>query len=156
NGLEVIHTFTRAQPPGWRGYARRIDTPMLREVMQPLGPAPLTYICGPTLLVEAAANGLAELGVPPAKIRTERFGPTGKCEGAQSMADTADLNRALMLDGNAVAGLLREVFALEMTANPAKCAHCGAVGALGTLLAFTQAPGVVLGCPGCEQVMLRI
>jgi Family of unknown function (DUF6510) len=72
------------------------------------------------------------------------------------MDDTADLNRALMLDGNAVAGLLREVFALEMTANPAKCAHCGAVGALGTLLAFTQAPGVVLRCPGCEQVMLRI
>ena len=28
-------------------------------------------------LVEAAANGLAELGVPPAQIRTERFGPTG-------------------------------------------------------------------------------
>jgi Family of unknown function (DUF6510) len=72
------------------------------------------------------------------------------------MDDTADLNRALMLDGNAVAGLLREVFALEMTASPTKCAHCGAVGALGTLLAFTQAPGVVLRCPGCEQVMLRI
>jgi ferredoxin-NADP reductase len=50
---------------------------MLRDVTQPLGPAPLTYICGPTLLVEAAANGLAELGVPPAQIRTERFGPTG-------------------------------------------------------------------------------
>ena len=72
------------------------------------------------------------------------------------MDDTADLNRALMLDGNAVAGLLREVFALEMTASPTKCAHCGAVGALGTLLAFTQAPGVVLRCPACEQVMLRI
>ena len=72
------------------------------------------------------------------------------------MDDTADLNRALMLDGNAVAGLLREVFALEMTASPTKCAHCGAVGALGTLLAFTQAPGVVLRCPACEQVVLRI
>ncbi|HEX9442172.1 MAG TPA: hypothetical protein VF909_20955, partial [Roseiflexaceae bacterium] len=78
NGLEVFHTFTRAQPPGWRGYARRIDTPMLREVIQPLGPAPLTYICGPTLLVETAANGLAQLGVPPRQIRTERFGPTGR------------------------------------------------------------------------------
>jgi ferredoxin-NADP reductase len=77
NGLEIIYTFTRAQPPGWRGYARRIDTPMLREVIQPLGTTPLTYICGPTLLVEAAANGLAELGVPPVQIRTERFGPTG-------------------------------------------------------------------------------
>lgn len=77
NGLEIIHTFTRMQPPGWDGYARRIDTPMLREVIQPLGHAPLTYICGPTLLVEAAANGLAQLGVPTGQIRTERFGPTG-------------------------------------------------------------------------------
>jgi ferredoxin-NADP reductase len=76
-GLEVFHTFTRTQPAGWRGYARRIDTPMLQEVIQPLGPAPLTYICGPTLFVETAANGLAQLGVPAAQIRTERFGPTG-------------------------------------------------------------------------------
>src|SRR5215216_2839521 len=75
NGLEIIHTFTRAQPAGWRGYARRIDTPMLRDVTHPLGRAPLAYICGPTLLVEAAANGLAELGAPPGRIRTERFGP---------------------------------------------------------------------------------
>jgi hypothetical protein len=65
-------------------------------------------------------------------------------------------DRALMLDGNAVAGLLHEVFALEMTASPTECAHCGARGAIGALLAFTQAPGVVLRCPGCEQVMLRI
>jgi hypothetical protein len=70
--------------------------------------------------------------------------------------NNGDLSRTMLLDGNAVAGLLREVFALEMTANPAKCAHCGAVGALGTLLAFTKAPGVVLRCPACEQVMLRI
>jgi uncharacterized protein DUF6510 len=67
-----------------------------------------------------------------------------------------DQDRTLMLDGNAVAGLLHEVFALEMTASPTACAHCGAVGAIGTLLAFTQAPGVVLRCPACEQVMLRI
>jgi Family of unknown function (DUF6510) len=72
------------------------------------------------------------------------------------MDDNADLNRALMLDGNAAAGLLREVFAFEMTASPTKCAHCGAVGALGTLLAFTQAPGIVLRCPACEQVIMRI
>ena len=70
--------------------------------------------------------------------------------------EQTDVNRALMVDGNAVAGLLREVFALEMTASPTKCAHCGAVGELGTLLAFTQAPGVVLRCPGCEQVIVRI
>lgn len=77
SGPEIIHTFTRAQPPGWTGYARRIDQAMLGEVVQPLGQAPQTFICGPTLLVEAAANGLVQLGVKPSQIRTERFGPTG-------------------------------------------------------------------------------
>ena len=67
-----------------------------------------------------------------------------------------DINRDLMLDGNAVAGLLQEIFALEMTASPTECANCGRQGELGTLLAFTQAPGAVLRCPACEQVMIRI
>ncbi len=80
DGLEVIYTFTRSAPPGWKGYARRIDADMLAEVMAPLGPlagAPRIYICGPTLLVENAADCLVKLGVPAAQIRTERFGPTG-------------------------------------------------------------------------------
>jgi len=76
-GLEIVHTFTRAQPPGWTGYAMRIDQAMLSEVVRPLGKAPQTFICGPTLLVEAAANGLVQIGVKPSQIRTERFGPTG-------------------------------------------------------------------------------
>jgi len=67
-----------------------------------------------------------------------------------------DLDRALVLDGNAVAGLLQQMFAVEMTASPTICAHCGREGDLGTLVAFTKSPGVVLRCPGCEQVMLRI
>lgn len=75
-GLRVIQTLTRSQPPGWTGYDRRIDRPMLTEAIAAIGAQPLAYICGPTLLVEAAANGLVELGVPPAQVRTERFGPT--------------------------------------------------------------------------------
>lgn len=75
-GLRVLHTLTREQPPGWTGFARRIDKPMLEEALSGIDPQPLTYICGPTLLVEAAANGLVELGVDPGRIRTERFGPT--------------------------------------------------------------------------------
>jgi len=76
DGLHVIQTLTRSQPPGWTGYARRIDQPMLSEALAAAGATPLAYICGPTLLVEAAANGLVELRVPPAQVRTERFGPT--------------------------------------------------------------------------------
>jgi ferredoxin-NADP reductase len=76
-GLDVIHTLTRAQPPGWTGYTRRIDAEMLREVAVPLGAAVQAFICGPTLFVEAAASGLVQLGIAPERIRTERFGPTG-------------------------------------------------------------------------------
>ena len=76
-GLEIIHTFTRAQPPGWTGYARRVDTQMLSEVVKPLGKNPETFICGPTLLVETAANGLVQVGVASRQIRAERFGPAG-------------------------------------------------------------------------------
>ena len=76
-GLEVFYTFTRSQPAGWTGYARRIDEAMLQEVAGPLGRKPQVFICGPTLLVEAAANGLVQVGVPAGQIRTERFGPSG-------------------------------------------------------------------------------
>jgi ferredoxin-NADP reductase len=74
--LRVIQTLTRSQPPGWTGYDRRIDRAMLGEAIAAAGASPLVYICGPTLLVESAANGLVDLGVPPAQVRTERFGPT--------------------------------------------------------------------------------
>jgi ferredoxin-NADP reductase len=77
DGLEVIYTFTRSQPPGWTGYARRIDRAMLREVAAPLGNGALVYVCGPTLLVEAVAQALVEIGIPPTRVLTERFGPTG-------------------------------------------------------------------------------
>jgi ferredoxin-NADP reductase len=77
DGFEVIHTLTRQQPPGWTGYARRVDEPMLADVLDPLGEATRAYACGPTALVETVANGLVRLGLPPDRIRTERFGPTG-------------------------------------------------------------------------------
>jgi ferredoxin-NADP reductase len=43
----------------------------------PPGERPLAYVCGPTRLVEAAAGHLVALGHDPARVRTERFGPTG-------------------------------------------------------------------------------
>lgn len=67
-----------------------------------------------------------------------------------------DLNRALMVDGNAVAGILYDIFAVEMTASATACTACGNQAEVGALLAFTQAPGLVLRCPACESTMLRI
>jgi ferredoxin-NADP reductase len=77
DGFAVVHTLTRQQPAGWSGYSRRIDERMLAEVAEPLGANLRAYACGPTALVEAVANALVRLGLPPDRIRTERFGPTG-------------------------------------------------------------------------------
>ena len=74
---EVVLTLTRAQPPGWGGYARRIDEEMLREVAWPPDDSPHVFVCGPTRLVESVASALVAVGHDPALIKTERFGPTG-------------------------------------------------------------------------------
>ncbi len=67
-----------------------------------------------------------------------------------------DLNREMMLDGNALGGMFQEIFATEMTPALSECANCGNIAAMGALLAFTQAPGMVLRCPTCESVVIRI
>lgn len=77
DGLQIFHTLTRSRPADWKGYARRIDEAMLKEVAGPLGRSVQVFICGPTLMVEAAANALVKLGINSNQIRTERFGPTG-------------------------------------------------------------------------------
>jgi ferredoxin-NADP reductase len=75
--LEVRHTLTREQPQRWSGFRRRIDRAMLEEVAWPPGEKPHVFVCGPTPLVESVAQTLVELGHEPARIKTERFGPTG-------------------------------------------------------------------------------
>jgi ferredoxin-NADP reductase len=73
----VVHTLTRARPPGWTGYARRVDADMLREVAPPPREQPQTFVCGPTPFVEVVASALVELGHDPRHVKTERFGATG-------------------------------------------------------------------------------
>jgi ferredoxin-NADP reductase len=75
--LEVFHALTRSQPPGWTGYSRRIDREMLEEVAPSPEERQLVFVCGPTPLVETVATALVELGHDPARVKTERFGPTG-------------------------------------------------------------------------------
>jgi ferredoxin-NADP reductase len=76
-GLQVSHSLTRSQPPGWEGYARRIDGEMIAEVAWPRKDSPAVFICGPTAFVETASGLLVESGYDAAWIRTERFGATG-------------------------------------------------------------------------------
>jgi hypothetical protein len=61
----------------------------------------------------------------------------------------------LVLDGNAAAGLLAEVFTLEATTAIVTCAGCGATGAMGETTVYAQAPGLVLRCPQCAAVLIR-
>ena len=77
DGLDVVHTLTREQPAGWSGYSRRIDRELLAEVAWPATESPRVYVCGSTRFVDAAADGLLELGYDAGWIRTERFGATG-------------------------------------------------------------------------------
>jgi hypothetical protein len=63
---------------------------------------------------------------------------------------------ALRLDGNAAAGVLQEIFTLEMTSAQCTCAHCGHVAPLGSLVLYGGQVGTILRCPTCEQVQIRI
>jgi len=60
------------------------------------------------------------------------------------------------LDGNAMAGDLREIFAADVTAAIATCAGCGHSGAIATLRLWGPAPGQVARCPDCDDVVLRV
>lgn len=66
-----------------------------------------------------------------------------------------DAVAARRLDGNAAAGALREVFALDLVAARCTCAHCGGTAPLGAHALYADAPALVLRCPGCAGVVLR-
>ena len=72
--------------------------------------------------------------------------------------DTTDYQGAdaLTLDANAAAGTLMEIFGTEMTIAASRCTHCGNKAQVGTLRAYMHAPGLVLRCSVCTQVVIRI
>jgi ferredoxin-NADP reductase len=76
-GLTVHHTLTREKPAGWKGFTRRLDAEMVRDVAWPATDSPSVFVCGPTSFVEAAASLLVAGGYEPGWIKTERFGATG-------------------------------------------------------------------------------
>jgi hypothetical protein len=61
-----------------------------------------------------------------------------------------------VLDGNAMAGDLREIFAIDVTAARYMCAGCGHEDAVATLQLYGQAPGSVGRCPECADVVMRM
>jgi hypothetical protein len=59
-------------------------------------------------------------------------------------------------DGNALAGPLREIFAVDITAATGRCAGCGLASPVAALRVYARAPGLVARCPGCDEVVLRL
>jgi ferredoxin-NADP reductase len=75
--LNVTYVYTRVAPEGWGRSPRRIDGDTIAEATWPPSAAPTSYVCGPTPFVESVADLLAAAGHDSARIKTERFGPTG-------------------------------------------------------------------------------
>lgn len=61
----------------------------------------------------------------------------------------------LVLDGNAAAGLLQEIFVLDVTTAEIQCGACGVAGAVGSLRLYAANMGIVLRCPRCDGVLMR-
>ena len=58
------------------------------------------------------------------------------------------------VDGNAIGGLLLEVFGTEMTGAPTVCGTCGDARPVGELAVYLQAPGTVVRCRTCDSVLM--
>ena len=59
-------------------------------------------------------------------------------------------------DGNALAGPLAEIFAVDLTTATGRCVGCGLAGPVASLRVYEKAPGLVARCPGCDEVILRL
>jgi hypothetical protein len=62
----------------------------------------------------------------------------------------------LTVDGNAIAGMLAAAFGRDVTGAEERCAHCGTVSVIATMRVYSRGPGVVVRCPACTDVILRI
>ena len=77
DGVDVIYTLTRQQPPGWTGHSGRVTPDLLADVAWPDDVMPLAFVCGPTAFVETVAGALVGLGYPAGQVKTERYGGAG-------------------------------------------------------------------------------
>jgi ribosomal protein S27AE len=71
-------------------------------------------------------------------------------------SDTLDTTTARRLDGNAAGGMLDDLFAVDVTTARSRCASCGTTSMLGAHHLYADAPALVLRCPTCTAVVMRI
>jgi len=77
-------------------------------------------------------------------------------ESRESIVAGERFSDARRVDGNAAAGILSEVFVQDLTAARAKCAGCGVTRSIGALIVYAHGMGMVVRCPGCDSIMLRL
>jgi ferredoxin-NADP reductase len=105
---------------------------MLAEVAWPAADGPLACVCGRASFAGSVAASLVALGYPAERVSTERSGATGQCGEASPLDDNAQ-------DGDAIGGLLIEVFGAGMTAATGTCGSRGSVSRVAEL---------ACACPG--------
>ena len=135
-----VLALTRSWPEDWQGHRGRVDRMLLDELAPP-AERPLVYVCGPTAFVEAVAEALVGAGHDPGADQDRAL----RTDGSVSMEP---------LDGNAIAGTLYEHFGSEMTTVTGSCSHCGASGQIAELAVYVRAPGTVVRCRTCGNVVL--
>ena len=62
----------------------------------------------------------------------------------------------LPLDGNAAAGILRELFALDVTAAEVTCGNCGIVALVGETKLYGGVMGAIFRCAHCDSIVMRL
>jgi len=98
--LRVIVTVSQSEGADWKGPTGRITKELIAQSVPDLA-SRYVHLCGPVPLMEAVKRMLAELGVPPERVKTEAFGRAlGKPELTRPPA-------ALPADAGAEAGAAR-------------------------------------------------
>jgi len=78
-------------------------------------------------------------------------------ERAQRLAEMRDDPAGdLVLDGSSVGGALAALLGADVTGMPGQCASCHTVHIVGTMRVYLRGPGIVVRCPSCTEVILRV
>ncbi|GAA1560130.1 hypothetical protein GCM10009789_11770 [Kribbella sancticallisti] len=61
-----------------------------------------------------------------------------------------------IVDGNAMAGLMHDLFARDMTTVGYKCGSCGRTGVLAEMMVYMSGPGTVARCRDCDAILVML
>ena len=116
---------------------------------------PLVLIAGGSGVVPLPASARVRLRARP--LRRDGHREAGRLRLPGGPGQDRTVRRDLMgLDGNAIGGLLQEVFGTDMTDAEAACATCGATGPVAETVVYLRGPGTVVRCRNCSGMLMVI